>query len=101
MSWTTVLILSGGAYLFKVVGLLALHRRAVPAAVLQFVGLLPPALLTALIVTQTVAGADAAVVVDARVAGLAVAAVAVWRRAPFLVVVASAVVTTALLRALL
>jgi hypothetical protein len=35
---------------------------------------------------------------DARAAGLAVAGVAVWRRWPFLVVVALAACTTALLR---
>ena len=37
-------------------------------------------------------------VLDARAAGLAVAGIAVWRRWPFLVVVALAAVTTALVR---
>lgn len=100
MSWTTVLLLSGGAYLFKAVGLLALAEREVPASVLRFVALLPPALFMALIVVQTVAGETGGAVVDARLAGIAVAAVAVWRRAPFLVVVIAAVVTTAAVRAL-
>lgn len=99
MSWTTVLLLSAGAYLFKAVGLLALAGRDVPAPVLRFVGLLPPALLMALIVVQTIGGEGGAPVLDARLAGLAVAGVAVWRRAPFLVVVATAALTTALLRA--
>jgi hypothetical protein len=39
-------------------------------------------------------------VVDARVPALAVAAILVWRRAPFLVVVLAAAGTAALLRAL-
>ena len=38
--------------------------------------------------------------VDARVPALAVAAVLVWRRAPFLVVVLAAAATAAVLRAL-
>ena len=101
MSWTVVLLLSAGAYAFKAVGLLALAGRDVPAPVLRFVGLLPPALLMALVAVQTVGGDEGALVVDARLAGLAVAGLAVWRRAPFLVVVASAALTTAALRALL
>lgn len=99
MSWTTVLLLSAGAYAFKAAGLLALRGRDVPAPVLRFVGLLPPALLTALIVVQTVGGEDGGLTVDARLAGLAVAGVAVWRRAPFLVVVVAGAATAALLRA--
>lgn len=100
MSWGTVLLLSAGAYAFKAVGMLALAGRDVPAPFLRFVGLLPPALLMALIVVQTVGGDPGAVVVDARLPGLAVAGVAVWRRAPFLVVVASGAAATAVLRLL-
>lgn len=100
MSWTLVILLSAGAYLCKAVGLLALSRRDVPAGVLRFVDLLPPALLMALIVVQTVGGAAGALVVDARLGGMVVAGIAVWRRAPFLVVVLSGMATTALLRAL-
>ena len=55
--------------------------------------LLPVALLAALIATQTFGEG-----VDARAAGLAAAVVAIVLRAPFLVVVAVAAVTTALLR---
>jgi predicted branched-subunit amino acid permease len=55
--------------------------------------LLPVALLAALIATQTFSEG-----VDARAAGLGAAVVALLLRAPFLVVVASAAATTALLR---
>lgn len=98
MSWSTVLLLSAGAYAFKAVGLLALSGRDVPAPMLRFVGLLPPALLMALIVVQTLGGEAGAVVFDARLPGLAVAGAAVWRGAPFLVVVASGALATALIR---
>ena len=48
---------------------------------------------------QTFDGAGR-LVVDARVPAMVVAALLVWRRAPFLVVVLSAAATAALLRAL-
>ena len=47
MSWTAILVLSGGAYLFKVVGLVTGDRLSVglaPAA-----GLLPAALFAAIL----------------------------------------------------
>jgi uncharacterized membrane protein len=100
VSWTLVVALSAGAYLCKAAGVLALRGREVPEAVLRGVGLLPPALLAALVVVQTVGTDAGGLVVDARVAGMAAAGVAVWRRAPFLVVVAVAMATTAALRAL-
>ena len=60
--------------------------------------LLPVALLSALVATQTFAtGQD--LTLDARAAGLAVAAAAVLLRAPFLVVVVGAAGATALVRA--
>jgi hypothetical protein len=60
--------------------------------------LLPAALFGALVVVSTFGG-DRALVVDARVAGVAAAAIAVWRRAGFVVVVLVAAATTALVRA--
>lgn len=59
--------------------------------------LLPAAVVMAVIVQLTLTRAGS-LVVDERLAGMAVAAVLVWRKAPFLVVVLAAAVTTALLR---
>jgi hypothetical protein len=56
-------------------------------------------LLAALILVQTL-GTGQRLVLDARLPAVAVAAVLVWRRAPFLVVVLAAAGTAALLRAL-
>ena len=85
----------GIAWAAVVVAAFAGWRRV--AAGLGWVALLaelvPVALLAALIATQTFAGG-----IDARVAGLAAAVAALVLRAPFLVVVAAAAVTTALLR---
>jgi hypothetical protein len=65
---------------------------------LRLAALLPAALLPALVVVNTFAG-DRRLVLDARAVGLAVAVVATWRRAPFIVVVTAAALSTALVRA--
>lgn len=54
-------------------------------------------LLAALVMTQTFADGSA-LVLDARLASVVVAAIALWLRAPFIVVVALGAVTAALLR---
>jgi hypothetical protein len=111
MSWASILILAGGAYLFKAVGLLVLgplldRSEARPTAdgpqpaggwPLQLGQLLPPALLAALVVNQTVVSGQE-LVLDARLAGVATGAVAVWRGAPFWLVLVISAATTALLR---
>ncbi|WP_425558388.1 AzlD domain-containing protein [Cryptosporangium japonicum] len=66
--------------------------------VLRIATLLPVALLAALVAAQTF-GNGRALVLDARAAGVAVAAVAVLFRAPFLLVVVLAAATAALVRA--
>jgi branched-subunit amino acid transport protein AzlD len=99
MSWWTIAVLAAGAYAFKAIGLLAFEGHKPSAARLRALGLLPPALLGALIVVQTVADGTT-LAVDARLAGVAAgAAVATWRRAPFLLVLVVAAATTALVRA--
>ena len=86
-----------GCYLLKLAGAVgpgALARvRARPGSLT----LLPVALLAALAAVQTFATGDH-LVLDARVAGVAAAVVALLLRAPFIVVVAVAAATAALLR---
>jgi hypothetical protein len=98
VSWAAVLGLAAGAYALKLLGLVGLGPRA-RGRWLGAAALLPAALLPALIVVQTF-GAERSLVLDARAAGLAVALVAVWRRAPFVVVVVLAAAVTAGVRAL-
>jgi hypothetical protein len=57
-------------------------------------------MLAALVATQTLGGPDGTLVVDARVAAVGVAVVALLLRAPFIVVVVLGAVTAAALRAL-
>jgi branched-subunit amino acid transport protein len=87
--WAAVLAGSVGCYVLKLAGV-SVPQRVLADPRVRRIGALPPvALLSALVATQTVAtGHD--LTVDARAAGLAVAAVAVLGRAPFLVVVAGA-----------
>ena len=99
MTWTTVLVASLGCAALKLAGW-SLPRRWLEGQRLQrAAALLPVALLAALVAVQTV-GAGDALVVDARLAGVAVAAGLLAVRAPFLVVILAAAATAALLRAL-
>jgi branched chain amino acid efflux pump len=99
VSWAAILALGGGAYLLKAVGPVAIGRRRLPGGAIEVLELLSIPLLAALVAVQTLNGGQR-LVLDARAAALAVAAVLVWRRAPFLVVVLAAAATAALLRLL-
>ena len=97
--WAAVLVGSVGCYLLKLAGVSVPRRVLADERVRRIGALLPVALLSALVATQTfTTGHD--LTVDARAAGLAVAAVAVLARAPFLVVIVAASTVTALVRAL-
>lgn len=88
-----------GVFALKAAGPLLLGSRPLPERLAAIAHILPAALLAALVVTSGVA-AGRALAVDARVAGIAVAALALWRRAPFVVAVLAAVATTATVRLL-
>ena len=93
--WTAILVASGGCFALKLAGL-SIRARLLEGS--RAIALLPVALLAALVGIQTFASGRA-LVIDARVVGLAAALVAVKLRAPFLVVVAAAAAATALVRA--
>ena len=99
MTWTALLALSAVSYALKASGPVLAGGRRLGPQVRQTLDLVAVPLLAALILVQTV-GDGHRLVLDARVPALAIAAVLVWRRAPFLVVVLAAAATAALLRAL-
>ena len=99
--WTAVLVTAAGCYLLKLIGLSVPAGLLDRPAVRRFATLAPVALLAALTALQTFGHGTHGLVLDARALGLAAAGVALWRRAPFLVVVLVAVVATALLRLVL
>lgn len=98
MSWAAIALLAVGAYAFKVLGLVVLGGRELPAPVARCVGLLPAALLPALVAIQTLT-IDDRWVIDARAAGVGAAVLAAWRKAPFPVVIILGAVVTAAVRA--
>ena len=97
--WLAVLLGCAGCYLLKLAGL------SVPAAwvehpvVRRVVDFVPAALLGALVAVQA-ATSGSHLVVDGRLAGLAVAALALALRAPFVVVLLLAGATGALVHVL-
>jgi uncharacterized membrane protein len=96
--WPAVIIGSLGAYLLKLAGYVIPERVLDNDRLRRLTGLLPVALLAALVAVQTFSvGTD--LQIDARIAGLAAAIVALILRAPFLVVVLVAAITAAVLRA--
>jgi branched-subunit amino acid transport protein len=97
MMWAGVLVACASCYVLKLAGLSLPARVLQNAGVQRTVPLVPVALLAALVATQTFSTGHH-LVLDVRAAALAVAVVAVLLRAPFLVVVASAAATAALLR---
>jgi branched-subunit amino acid transport protein len=97
--WTVVVLTGAATVALKAAGPVLLGARRLPRAVGAVVALLAPALLAALIVVQTFS-AGQQVVLDARAAGLAVAAIALALRAPTLLVVVLAAATAAAVRQL-
>lgn len=97
MTWALVLLLAAGAYLFKFTGLVLLGGRTLPPVLERCLALIPAAVVSALVVKDTFSvGQD--LVLDARAAGIAVAVLAAWRRAPLIVVIVLAAAVTALVR---
>ncbi|WP_106814326.1 AzlD domain-containing protein [Microbacterium timonense] len=95
--WTAVLVASIVCVALKTVGYLIPPRWVEAPRPMRIADLLTVALLSALVAVQTL-GAGQAVVVDARVPAVLVAAGLLLLRAPFLVVVIGAALVAALLR---
>ena len=99
MSWLVIAVVGALTMAFKAAGPVLLGKRELPERVGSVVDVLAPAMLAALVVTQTVGG-DRELVVDERLAGVAAGALAVWLRAPLLAVMLVAALTAALIRLL-
>ena len=99
MSWIVIGVVGAVTMAFKASGPVLLGRRELPPRVTSVVEVLAPAMLAALVVTQTFGG-DHEIVVDERLAGVVAGGVAVWLRAPLLAVMIVAGATAALIRLL-
>ena len=98
-SWAVVLAVGLGTMLVKAAGPVVLGDRPLPERLRSVVALLAPALLAALVATATF-GTGQALVLDARIIGVAAGAVALVLRAPVLAVVFVAAAATAIARAI-
>lgn len=99
MTWIVIGMVGAATMAFKASGPVLLGRRSLPPRVASVVEVLAPAMLAALVVTQAVGG-DRAIVLDERLAGALTGAVAVWLRAPLIIVMVVAGATAALIRLL-
>ena len=97
--WITIGGLVVATVAIKAAGPLIVGARELPAGANAVISLLAPALLTALILTDTFARQEE-LTVDTRAAGLACAGVAVALRAPLLVTVLVAAAGAATVRAI-
>jgi branched-subunit amino acid transport protein len=99
MSWVVIAVVGAVTVAFKASGPVLLGTRALPPRVASVVDVLAPAMLAALVVTQTVGG-DRAIVVDERLVGVAAGGIAVALRAPLVLVMVVAAAAAALVRLL-
>jgi branched-subunit amino acid transport protein len=97
MTWLVIAVVGAVTILFKASGPLLLGGRELPPRALARVGGLAPAMLAALVVTQTVGG-DREIVLDERLVGVAAGAVAIGLRAPLIVVMVVSGAVAALIR---
>jgi branched-subunit amino acid transport protein len=99
-AWATVLALTATTVLIRASGPVLLGGRDLPRIIRRVVVLLAPALLAALVITETLSDADG-LVLDERAAGVAAAGLSLAWRDSLLLAMAIAVVVTATARALL
>jgi uncharacterized membrane protein len=98
--WATILALATLTAAIRVSGPLALGGRDLPPRLMAVIALLAPALLAALVVTETFAEGST-LEVDERALGVGAAALTLAARGSMLLAVAIAAVVTALARAVL
>jgi branched-subunit amino acid transport protein len=95
--WLVVAVVGAATIAFKASGPVLLGGRTLPPRVEGVVDVLAPAMLAALVVTQTVGG-DGELVLDERLVGVAAGGLAILLRAPLVVVMTVAAVAAALVR---
>ena len=96
-AWIAVLAVGVASVAFKASGPVLLGRGALPPLAVRLVELLAPVMLAALVTVQAVGG-DREIVLDARLAGLGAAGIALWRGAGLLPAMVVAGAAAALVR---
>jgi hypothetical protein len=98
--WLLTGLTIAGCYLLKLAGYVVPSAWMASAKAQRLLALLPVALLAGLVIVEAFADGRHWDFNGPRLAGVGAGIVAVWRKAPFLVVVVVAAVTAALLRAI-
>ena len=98
--WTLTALLVVTTALIRASGPVLLGGRALPERAGAVIALMAPALLAALVMTETFRGSGSELVVDERVLGVAGAGVVLALRGPLLVAIGVAMALTAGVRAL-
>jgi branched-subunit amino acid transport protein len=96
-AWLTVALCAIATFAIRAFGPMAVGARELGPRTTRVLALLPAALLSALVVTETVIH-DGELVIDARLAGVAFAGLLLWRGASVIWVVVGAAAVTAALR---
>ena len=99
-AWIVVGVLCVGTATMRAAGPVAFGGRSLSGRGAAVVGLVAPAILGALVVYETASAGGHCIELDARVVGLAAAALALALRVPLIAVVLAAAVATALTRLL-
>lgn len=93
--WPITAALFLGTVALKAAGPLTLGRRRPPERALAVISLVAPAILTGLVVYETLQATPSGITLDARAAGLVVALAAALAKLPMIVVVILAAATAA------
>ena len=97
LTWGVVVVLALGVYGQRALGMALINPNRISDRSRQVLALVPLSILCAVTALQTFS-TQGALVVDARVAGLAAAAALSWKQAPMFVVVMVAAAVTAAVR---
>lgn len=97
MIWATVVVGSVATFLLKLAGYVVPERFLSSPIMRRVTLLIPVSLLAGLLVVQTFATGDR-LTIDARIVGLAAAAISLALRAPLIIAVISAAASAALVR---
>lgn len=98
MTWAVVAVLAAGVWAQRLLGMFVGARVLSRQPGLGRLATLIPAAVVMAVIVQLTVGSGRSFEIDARVIGMAVAGVLVWRKAPFVVVVVAAAAATALVR---
>jgi branched-subunit amino acid transport protein len=99
-AWATVLVVGAGTFALKAVGPVGVADRQLPRRIADLLSMVAPAILAALVVSETFAHGRS-LVVDARIAGVAAGAVVALARRPLWMVVLAGAAATAAVRLVL